>query len=468
MVSAAARAVLISAIASGQGKTTVTAALARRLVREGKRVRVFKTGPDFLDPMLLARASGAPVHPLDLWMVGHEESRQRLAEAARDADVILVEGVMGLYDGTPSSADLARAFGLPVLVVVDAGAMAQTVGAVVRGLRDYGPCDVLGVVANRVASDGHAAMVAESLRDVSLVATLPRQAASLPERHLGLVQADEIAELDALLDALADALVLRDGIEAWPLLSFDAAATSTAESLASPLQDSNLNSTSTLLQGKTIAIARDAAFAFVYPANLDCLRELGADIVRFSPLADEAVPANADAIYLPGGYPELHAERLAAALTWRASIRAADAAGTPILAECGGMMALADTLVDAQGASWPMAGLLPGTVSMQTRLAGLGMQSLPTSQGEVRGHTFHYSRFDTPLAPHAHTMRQRDGSTGEAVYVRGALHASYFHAYFPSRPHAIAALLGADLTRHTPTTQTTTMTTSSIAGETRP
>lgn len=482
------RAVLISAIASGQGKTTVTAALARRLVREGKRVRVFKTGPDFLDPMLLARASGAPVHPLDLWMVGHEASRQRLADAARDADVILVEGVMGLYDGKPSSADLARAFGLPVLVVVDAGAMAQTVGAVVRGLRDYGPCDVLGVVANRVTTAGHAAMVAESLRDVSLVATLPRQVASLPERHLGLVQADEIAELDALLDTLADALVLRDGIEAWPLVSFDApdveaskftaadTATpradqhlqagsidhATERGLPSPRQESNLYST--LLRGKTIAIARDAAFAFVYPANLDCLRELGADIVFFSPLADDAVPADADAIYLPGGYPELHAERLASAQTWRASIRAADAAGTPILAECGGMMALADTLVDAHGASWPMAGLLPGTVSMQTKLAGLGMQSLPTPHGEVRGHTFHYSRFDTALAPHAHTTRQRDGSAGEAVYLRGALHASYFHACFPSQPRAIAALLGADLTMLT----TATMTTSSIAGEARP
>jgi len=482
------RAVLISAIASGQGKTTVTAALARRLVREGKRVRVFKTGPDFLDPMLLARASGAAVHPLDLWMVGHEASRQRLAEAARDADVILVEGVMGLYDGKPSSADLARAFGLPVLVVVDAGAMAQTVGAVVRGLRDYGPCNVLGVIANRVASAGHAAMVAESLRDVSLVATMPRQATSLPERHLGLVQADEIAELDALLDTLADALVLRDGIEAWPLVSFDGpdvdASTLTAAEATTPRADQHLqagsidratgrglpsppqksNRNPPLLQGKTIAIARDAAFAFVYPANLDCLRELGADIVCFSPLADEAIPADADAVYLPGGYPELHAARLAAAQTWRASIRAADAAGTPILAECGGMMALADTLVDAQGASWPMAGLLPGTVSMQTKLAGLGMQSLPTPQGEVRGHTFHYSRFDTPLAPQAHTTRQRDGSAGEAVYARGALHASYFHAYFPSQPRAIAALLGADLNMLT----TATKMTSSIAGEARP
>lgn len=443
---AACRAVLISAIASGQGKTTVTAALARRLVREGKRVRVFKTGPDFLDPMLLARASGAPVHPLDLWMVGVDECRRRLAEAARECDVILVEGVMGLYDGNPSSADLARAFGLPVLVVIDAGAMAQTVGAVVSGLRDYGPTDLLGVIANRVASSNHAAMVAESLRDVALVATLPRQAARLPERHLGLVQAEEVAGLDGLLDELADALEMRDGVERWPVLGFDAPLEDDAVPAGARFVRPESNTQPQPLHGKTIAIARDAAFAFLYLANLDCLRDMGATLVFFSPLANQPVPAGVDAIYLPGGYPELHATSLANAHAWRDSIRAADAAGIPILAECGGMMALADTLVDAQGQSWPMAGLLPGTVSMQARLAGLGMQSMPTSQGALRGHTFHYSRFDTPLAPHAHTTRQRDGSAGEAVYVRGALHASYFHAYFPSRPEAVAALLGTAMT----------------------
>jgi cobyrinic acid a,c-diamide synthase len=435
-VTSACRAVLVSAIASGQGKTTVTAALARRLRRDGKHVRVFKTGPDFLDPMLLARASGAPVGTLDLWMVGIDACRRQLADAARVADVILVEGVMGLYDGNPSSADLARAFGLPVLLVVDAGAMAQTVGAVVHGLRDYGPTDVLGVVANRVASAGHAAMVAASLRDVPLVATLPKQTATLPERHLGLVQAEEVDGLDALLDGLADALAMREEVEAWPAVGFADA--------PFPVDDLQCSREAGLpLAGKTIAIARDAAFAFLYPANVDCLRALGADLIFFSPLADEPVPARADAVYVPGGYPELHAAALARAHAWRDSIRAADAAGTPILAECGGMMALAETLVDAQGIPWPMAGVLPGTVSMQTKLAGLGMQSLPTPQGDLRGHTFHYSRFDTPLAPRAHAVRQRDGSAGEAAYVRGALHASYFHAYFPSQPAAVAALFGA-------------------------
>jgi cobyrinic acid a,c-diamide synthase len=186
---------MVSALASGQGKTTATAAVARALVKRGLRVRVFKCGSDFIDPMLLERASGAPVGSLDLWMVGIDQCRSQLAQAARAADVILVEGVMGLYDGTPSSADLARALGIPVMAVIDASAMAQTAGAVVQGLRDYGPVEMAGVIANRVAGPGHAGMIAASLRDVPLFATLPRQDKTLPERHLGLVLPSELPDL---------------------------------------------------------------------------------------------------------------------------------------------------------------------------------------------------------------------------------------------------------------------------------
>jgi cobyrinic acid a,c-diamide synthase len=423
------RVLLVSAIASGQGKTTVTAALARKLAAQGQRVRVFKAGPDFIDPMLLERASGAPVHSLDLWMVGLELCQRQLAQAARVADVILIEGVMGLYDGTPSSADLARAFGVPVLAVIDASAMAQTAGAVVHGLREFGPVDLAGVIANRVGSAGHAAMVAASLRGTPLLGSLPRQAKALPERHLGLVLPAEVGDLDALLDALADQLTIDE--VAWARLPL----TRLAIPAPAPPVDS-------LLAGATVAIARDAAFAFVYPANVDCLRALGAAVCYFSPLDDEPVPADAGAVYLPGGYPELHASALSGAHRWQASMRAAHAAGVPILAECGGMMALADSLVDQAGTAWPMAGLLPGCVTMQARLAGLGSQGLQTAQGELRGHTFHYSRFDTTLTPAAHTVKPASGVAGEAVFRRGSLTASYFHAYFPSCPAAAAALLG--------------------------
>jgi cobyrinic acid a,c-diamide synthase len=425
--------VMVAAISSGQGKTTCTAALARKLVKLGQRVRVFKCGPDFIDPMLLERATGAPVRTLDLWMVGPDQCRSQLAQAAGEADVILIEGVMGLYDGTPSSADVARTFGVPVLAVIDASAMAQTAGAIVMGLRDYGPVDMAGVIANRVASENHGKMVAASLRDIPLFATMPRQQISLPERHLGLVVPGEIEDLDALLDRLADQLIfdeaawdaLRPVRIALPPVSPPAPATQAAYSP---------------LQGTTIAIARDAAFMFLYPANLEALRALGAELTFFSPLADEPVPTAAHAVYLPGGYPELHAQALSEAATWRASIRAAHAAGRPIVAECGGMMALADTLADQSGAVWPMAGLLPGTVAMQPRLAGLGPQGLTTADGVLRGHTFHYSKLTTTVEPAAHTIKHPSAIQGEAWYRVGSLTASYFHAYYPSNPAAAAAL----------------------------
>jgi cobyrinic acid a,c-diamide synthase len=422
---------LVAAIASGQGKTTVTAALARRLLRMGKRVRVFKVGPDFIDPMLLERASGAPVHTLDLWMVGSELCRRQLAAAASEADVVLIEGVMGLYDGQPSAADLARTFDIPVLAVIDAAAMAQTAGAVVLGLRDYGPVRLAGVVANRVGSERHAQMVRDALRDVPLLATLPKQAQRMPERHLGLVTPAEVDHIDGLLDALADQLQLDE--PAWNALP-----PQPPQAMTPALEEEPI---APLLAGKTVAVARDAAFCFLYAANLDTLRELGARIVFFSPLLDEPVPDGADIVWLPGGYPELHGAALAGAGAWRASIRAAHAAGTTILAECGGMMAVTGSITDQEGCTWPMAGLLPGEVTMQKRLGALGAQGLATAHGELRGHTFHYSRLDTALAPAARAVKYPSGAEGEALYRVGSLTATYFHAFFQSNPRAAVALL---------------------------
>jgi len=469
--------VLVAAVASGQGKTTVTAALARKLTRMGRKVRVFKCGPDFIDPMLLERASGAPVKSLDLWIVGREACRAQLAQAALEADVILIEGVMGLYDGSPSSADLAREFGVPVMAVIDAGAMAQTAGALVHGLRDYGPVDMAGVIANRIASPGHAAMVAASLRDIPLFATLPKQARSLPERHLGLVLPSEVDGIDEILDQLAEQLNFDEA--AWSNLRStrlelgDALAAASASAMAAVQAEAELAAAQALaaaegrpvptaapttaptaapadapvfapsaqpLAGRTVAIARDAAFMFLYPANLEALAELGATVEFFSPLADDPVPAGADAVYLPGGYPELHAEKLAYAQRWQESIRAAHRDGTPIVAECGGMMALAETLADKAGTVWNMAALLPGRVAMQARLAGLGSQGMPTPHGVLRGHTFHYSTLETSLAPAVRTVKHPSGVDGEAVYRLGSLTASYFHAYFPSNPAAVAVM----------------------------
>ncbi|MDF3831742.1 cobyrinate a,c-diamide synthase [Cupriavidus basilensis] len=424
-------ALLVAAPASGQGKTTVTAALAWLHRRQGRTVRVFKSGPDYLDPSILAAASGAPVYSLDLWMTGADDAAARLGQAAGVADLILVEGVMGLHDGTPSSADLARHFGLPVLSVIQAGAMAQTFGALAYGLAGYGlPLPSMQVLANGVGSPRHADMLRESLpAHIAWAGALARDpAASLPERHLGLLAADELPDLNARLDRLADALA------GQPLGALPAA----VEIAAAP----PLPALPPLLAGKTIAVARDAAFRFIYPANLDTLQALGARLAFFSPLDDLALPG-CDALWLPGGYPELHAARLSANAGMLAALRRAHAGGMPMLAECGGMMALFENLVDKAGQSHSMAGLLPGVVTMQARLAALGHQQLTLPEGTLRGHTFHYSSAQTPLAPYCHATVPRDGSRGEAVFRQGALTASYTHLYFPSDPYAIAALFGA-------------------------
>ena len=422
-----ARIILMAGIASGQGKTTVTAALARKLQQQGKRVRVFKTGPDYLDPMILQRACGSEVYALDLWMVGLDACKRLLAEAAAEADVVLIEGVMGLYDGDPSSADLAQAFGVPVITVLDAGKMARTAAAVVMGLQQYGPVNLAGVVLNRIASDNHKNQIVQGLRDVPVLATLPKLANSLPERHLGLVQPDEVAQVDALLDQLAHSIVI------------DASAWDAIPSVEIEL-DPAAEPVPTLLAGKKIAVARDAAFAFAYHANLACLRALGAELTFFAPLQDEPIQADADGVYIPGGYPELHCATLSSAQRWQASLRDAHARNVPILAECGGMMAVTESITDADGKVWPMAGLLPGRVAMQPKIAGLGMQSLSTDDGELRGHAFHYSTLATPLPSVAETIRRSNGAVGESVYRHGSLTATYFHAYFASCPAATARL----------------------------
>ena len=311
---------LISAPSSGQGKTSVTAALARHFRNRGLNVRVFKTGPDFLDPMMLERASGAPVYQLDLWMVGQHAVRSLLYAAAQTADLILVEGVMGLYDGEPSSADLATCFKLPVVTVIDAGSMAQTFAAVAQGLARFKPIPYAGVIANRVASSRHAEMIASGLTtDTPLLATLARSAeGGLPERHLGLVQAGELPDIEHKLDTLAKLL------EASP------------PPLPSPVdfESSFEPPPPQLLANIRIGVARDAAFAFLYRANLDLLADMGARLQFFSILNDERLP-DCDALYLPGGYPELHAATLEENESMRQEIQAFHAAGKPVYAECG-------------------------------------------------------------------------------------------------------------------------------------
>lgn len=418
-------ALLIAAPASGQGKTTVTAALARLHVRQGRRVTVFKCGPDFLDPQIHAVASGRPCHNLDLGMCGEADARWRLARAAADSDLILIEGVMGLFDGEPSAADLAERFGIPIMALIDAGAMAQTFGAVAHGLATYRPgLPFAGVLANRVGSARHAEMLRASLpAGMGWFGALPKSGDSLPDRHLGLLQAAEINDLEARLDALAEALSVTASVDLPGAVDLPA----TQAPAIAPL-----------LAGQCIAIARDAAYAFIYPANLETLAALGAELRFFSPLAGDPLP-DCDAVWLPGGYPELHAESLSQHHELWSALQAHVAAGKPLLAECGGLMSLFELIVDKSGTSHRFAGLLPGRAVMQQRLAALGTQFVDLPEGRLAGHTFHYSTSETPLAP-LRRAQTADGRDGEAIYRQGRLTASYVHFYFPSNPTAVAWL----------------------------
>ena len=419
-------ALLIAAPASGQGKTTVTAALARLHTRQGRRVTVFKCGPDFLDPQIHAVASGRPCQNLDLGMCGEADARWRLARAAADSDLIIIEGVMGLFDGTPSAADIACRFNIPVMAMIDAGAMAQTFGAVAHGLAIYRPeLPFAGVLANRVGSERHSAMARDSLpAGMSWFGALPRNPeAALPERHLGLLQAAEITDLESRLDLLADALAASATVDLPKPVNFAAAPTPTI---------------APVLAGKRLAIARDAAYGFIYPANLETLIRLGAELHFFSPVAGDPLP-DCDAIWLPGGYPELHADRLSQNHTLWAALNVHVAAGKPLLAECGGMMSLFEEVTDKAGVSHRFGGLLPGRSVMQKRLAALGTQFTELPEGRLSGHTFHYSKSETPLVPLVQAITA-DGQSGEAIYRQQRLTASYVHFYFPDNPVAVAAL----------------------------
>ncbi|WP_312410158.1 cobyrinate a,c-diamide synthase [Comamonas sp.] len=443
-------ALLIAAPASGQGKTTVTAALARLHARQGRRVQVFKCGPDFLDPQWLRLASGQPVHALDRWMNGEADVRARLFQAAQCNDVLLIEGVMGLFDGANSAAELAKSLGIAAVVVVDASAMAATFGAIAHGLQHYDPgLQLAGVLANRVATAHHGEMLRSGLRDpalwlgamnqVSLDAAKPR-ANLLPERHLGLVAAHELHDAAERLDAAADVLAQTPlGQLAWQQWQQRWTVAFTAPAPTAPVP--------AWLAGRRIAVARDAAFSFIYTANLECLQAMGAELAFFSPIAGERLPA-CDALWLPGGYPELHLQALKANAGLQLDLQAHVEQRKPVWAECGGMVALAEGLTDLDSRWHSLWGLLPAQAVMQQRLAGLGMQQLLTPWGMLRGHTFHYSKLQSEAQQVARSSRPgqaADSGKGEAVYQQGCIHASYFHAWFPSCPQAVAALLGVEM-----------------------
>jgi cobyrinic acid a,c-diamide synthase len=432
-----ARGLIIAAPHSGAGKTTVTLAILAALARRGIAVRAAKAGPDYIDPAFHAAAIGTPSVNLDSWAMPGALLDALAAQAAGEADVFVIEGVMGLFDGAPgtggrrgATADLAAHFNVPVVLVLDVSRQAQSAAALVRGFAAHDPAvRVAGVILNRVASERHRALVAGAINalGMAVLGAIPREAAlALPERHLGLVQAGEHTDLHGLIErlaAIAEAHLDLDGIAAAaaPL----AIAADAARSPAVPPP------------GQRIALASDRAFTFAYPHLVGAWRNAGAEIITFSPLADEAPPERADSCWLPGGYPELHAEALAAARNFSASLRRF-AETRPVHGECGGYMVLGQSLEDAEGKQHAMTGLLGHSTSFAKRKLHLGYRTarllsdsvLGKKDTTVRGHEFHYASLTASGDDDAFAeLRDGEGrALGKSGGRRGNVTGTFFHA----------------------------------------
>ncbi len=451
---------VLAAPMSGSGKTTITTALIAALGARGLRVAPFKVGPDYIDPTYHALAAGRACRNLDAWMLPPDRVRALFARAAADADVALVEGVMGLFDGwsgrddAGSTAHVARLLDAPVLLVLDASAMARSAAAIVRGVRDFDPrVRVGGVLLNRVGGEQHARLVKDAIDSevgIPVVGYLARDdVLHLPERHLGLIPTLEPGRWRAWLDAAREKIAATVNLDQVLELA-RAAPPLTPTPFPSPVSDGKG------AQGRecVVAVARDAAFNFLYEDNLDLLRSAGAEIAFFSPLRDSTLPRGTRAIYLCGGFPEIYAAELAANAAMRDEIRAAARAGIPIYAECGGLMYLTEEIVDARRATHAMVGVLPGRSVMQGRLT-LGYRTVRAARdswlwraGEtIRGHEFHYSTWEnhpTNLAPayellpnefqrEPRTEGRRPRDLCEGVQI-GNVFASYVHLHFLAYP----------------------------------
>lgn len=420
-------AIVVAGTQSGVGKTSISIAVMAALRRRGLRVRPFKVGPDFVDPTLHERAAGLASYTLDGWMLDAAANRAVFARATSDADVAVVEGVMGLFDGRDaateagSTAEMAKLLGLPVLLVVDGSAMARSAAAVVHGFESFdASLDVAGVLFNRVAGEGHFAYLRDAVEASCRARVLgwlpPDERVEIPERHLGLHTGDE-ALTDAKLDALVSWIEAGIDVDALAALARPAGVAAPAAEDRSPVR-------------ARIGVARDRAFCFYYRQNLDLLERFGAEIVEFSPVSDRRLPDGLDGLYLGGGYPELHAEALAANESMRADVRDLSRDGRPVYAECGGFMYLTEAIVDADGREHPMVGIFPTRARVGRRLAAIGYREVETSDGDrVRGHEFRYSEIDPPLGGDAHRVGETLGS--------------YVHLHFASCPRFAARFVDA-------------------------
>lgn len=441
---------------SGVGKTMITLALARACMNRGLAVQCFKVGPDFIDPGFHTAVTGRVSRNLDGWMMGREYCLSSFTKNARDADMVIVEGVMGLYDGLGateegSSAQIAKWLNLPVVLIIDGSSFARTAGAVVLGLETFDPAlKIAGIIFNKVAGKSHFDMLQQASAEKSRIPVLGYIHRSpdwhTPERHLGLVMADERRNLTETVKTLS--LDLEKTVLVDQLLH-DARVTSHESRVAS--QDGTGKTAqspavcSAPAQSVRIGVARDEAFCFCYHDNIDFLRQYGAETLYFSPLHDTKLPEGVQGLYLPGGYPELRAADLNKNKAMLSAVRSFCSSGKPVYAECGGLLYLLQAIVDQQGVRHEMVGLFPSEAKMLPRLQRFGYVEIDAHTGcpflpgggKLRGHEFHYSDIDTmpdAIERSYCVVRRRDQGTCAEGYCIGNVLASYIHLHFASNP----------------------------------
>ncbi len=444
---------LVGGTGSGVGKTTVTLAILACLRKRGYVVQPYKGGPDFLDTTHHSRIAGRTARNLDTWMLSAEANREVLRRAAQGADAVVVEGMMGLFDGkdgvteTGSSAEIAKILKLPVLLVLDCAKSARSVAAVVRGFESFDPdLPLAGLILNRVAGEHHYRLLESAIQahcKTPILGWLPREPKiAIPERHLGLHAA---AECEASIDNLAALAETHFNVDAILQLVCPLETTTTT---AIAVEE---------LPGLRIGVARDRAFSFYYEDNLDLLREQGAEIIPFSPIADRALPANLDALYFGGGYPELYAKELSENAPMFDAIRGFIGSGGYVYAECGGLLYLSQQLSTNDGSIYPMLGIMPLAMEMTGKLVDFGYVTVTLTQDcllgprgtTIRGHSFHYSRIcsGSEIATSYQVEFSLAGKRQSEGFTCGKVLASYVHLHFGANPavarHFAATLRGA-------------------------
>jgi len=451
--------IVIAGTHSGCGKTTITLGLMTALKKRGLKVQPFKAGPDFIDAGLHRMVTGRPSRNLDLWMCGEEYVRDCFYRYSQDADMAIIEGVMGMYDGEYSTARLAGLLNLPVILVVDAYGMAESAGAIVRGFVSYSPIhpftdspiQIAGVVFNRVASENHFRRLKDSIQDVTVLGYLPRNLDfEIPHRHLGLIVAEENPISQENLERLGDVVLQHIDID----LLVQASESSGWSNDGSGIPSSKLKTQNS--KPPKIAVAYDRAFCFYYEDNLDLLKDAGAEIITFSPLSDSVIPADADAVYIGGGYPELYAGELSGNISMLKSFGEWADSKRPIYAECGGLMYLSRGIYDPDGNFFPMAGIFSFETRMKKERAHLGYREILLKEdcilgrkGErLRGHEFHYSEMvDNSYESGVMSYELKNEKKPRPLNCYSLLHdsrdegyvfkntlASYVHVHFGSNP----------------------------------